>query len=103
MSKYQELRQSPPKLDIKQGADEVIFTTISCMCDNKHSIRFRKNNDGNFKMSGMGFSLSNWQFGFREGGIDPYQIEWEADEGNWSEVIRMINSGTELIKKVVSR
>jgi hypothetical protein len=27
MSKYRELRQNPPKLTIKDGAREVIFTT----------------------------------------------------------------------------
>lgn len=102
-SKYTELRKSPPVLDIKKDAKEVIFTTISVMCDNRHTIRFRKNDNGEFKMSGMGFSLSNWQFGFKEGGIEPYQIEWKADEGNWDDVIRMINSGTEAIQKVVSR
>ena len=102
-SKFQELRFNPPKLTIKEGAKEVIFTTISCMCDNKHTIKFRKNDNGEFKMSGMGFSLSNWQFGHREGGIEPYQIEWTADEGNWKEVERMINSGTERISNVISR
>ena len=85
-------------LNVKKEAREVIFTTISCMCDNKHTIRFKKNNDGDFKMSGMGFSLSNWQFKH-----EVHDIEWKADEGNWSEVIRMINSGTEVIQKVVSR
>jgi hypothetical protein len=103
MSKYKELRLNPPKLNIKKGAREVIFTTISVMCDNKHTISFRKNDNGDFKMSGMGYALSNWQFGYREGGIEPYQIEWEADNENWVDVIDMINSGTEVIKGVVSR
>ena len=103
MSKFRELNQNPPKLTIKKGAKEEIFTTISVMCDNKHTIRLRKNDDGEFKMSGMGYSLSNWQFGYKEGGIKPYQIEWEADEGNWKEVERMINSGTERIASVISR
>jgi hypothetical protein len=34
MSKFIELRQNTPKLAIKEGAREVIFKTISCMCDN---------------------------------------------------------------------
>jgi hypothetical protein len=34
MSKFIELRQNTPKLTIKEGAREVIFKTISCMCDN---------------------------------------------------------------------
>jgi hypothetical protein len=38
MSKFIELRQNAPKLTIKEGAREVIFKTISCMCDNVHHI-----------------------------------------------------------------
>ena len=105
MSKYQELLQNPPKVyqEVKKNAKEVIFYVVSCMCDNKYTLKFKKNEDGEFKMSGMGYSLSNFQFGYKEGGIKPYQIEWEADEGNWKEVERMINSGTERIASVVSR
>jgi hypothetical protein len=43
MSKFIELRQNAPKLTIKEGAREVIFKTISCMCDNVHHITFKKN------------------------------------------------------------
>ena len=96
MSKYQELLQNPPRVrsSIKKNAKEVIFYVVSCMCDNKHTLRFRKNDDDEFKMSGMGQALSNFQFGYKEGGIKPFEIEWEADNGNWTDVIEMINSGT---------
>lgn len=97
-SKYAELRKSPPVLDIKKDSKEVIFTTISVMCDNRHTIRFRKNDNSEFKMSGMGFSLSNWQFKH-----EVYEMEWEADLGNWDKVISMINTSTEAIQKVASR
>jgi len=105
MSKYQELLQNPPRVrsSIKKNAKEVIFYVVSCMCDNKHTLRFRKNDDDEFKMSGMGQALSNFQFGYKEGGIKPFEIEWEADNGNWTDVIGMINSGTEKIEKVISR
>ena len=33
----------------------------------------------------------------------PFEIEWEADNGNWTDVIEMINSGTSKIEKVISR
>lgn len=98
MSKYRELMSSPPKLTIKEGAREVIFKTVSCMCDNVHYITFRKNDNGDFKMSGGGFSLSNWQMKH-----PIHDIEWEADDNNWEGVIEMINSGTELIESVKSR
>ena len=98
MSKYVELRVNAPKLIIKEGAREVIFKTISAMCDNIHYITFKKNSDGDFKMSGNGFALSNWQMKHTT-----HEIEWEADENMWSGVIAMINSGTEAIESVVSR
>lgn len=98
MSQYRELFLNPPKLTIKDGAREVIFKTVSCMCDNVHYITFRKNDQGDFRMSGGGFALSNWQMKHAI-----HDIEWEADDANWKEVIKMINSGTELIESVKSR
>lgn len=103
MSIYQQLRQSPPKLNIKENAHEVIFKTISCMCDNVRYLTLKKNTQGEFEMRGsgnhgMGYSLSSWQFNFQ-----PHEITWAADENNWSDVIKMINSGTTLIAEVKSR
>ena len=98
MSKYQELRLNAPKLTIKEGAREVIFKTISCMCDNVHYLTFKKDENGDFKMSGNGFTLSNWQMKHPK-----HEIEWEADENEWGGVIAMINSGTKVIESVKSR
>jgi hypothetical protein len=98
MSKYVELRQNPPKLTIKEGAREVIFKTVSCMCDNVHYLRFKKNSDGDFKMDGMGFHTNNWQMKHPK-----HEIEWEADANEWGGVIAMINSGTKAIESVSSR
>jgi hypothetical protein len=39
MSKFRELRLNTPKLTIKEGAREVIFKTVSCMCDNVGHLR----------------------------------------------------------------
>jgi hypothetical protein len=98
MSKYRELRLNAPKLTIKEGAREVIFKTISCMCDNVGHLRFRKNDNGEFKLDGMGSAVSNWQMKHPK-----HEIEWEADENMWGGVIAMINSGTEAIESVISR
>jgi hypothetical protein len=98
MSKYVELRRNQPKLTIKGGAREVIFKTISCMCDNVHYITFKKDSNGDFKMSGNGFALSNWQMKHKK-----HEIEWTADEEGWDVVIKMINSGTAAIESVTSR
>lgn len=98
MSKYKELRQNPPKLTVINNPREVIFKTISCMCDNVHHITLKKNSEGDFKMYGNGFHLSNWQFKH-----EIHDIEWEADANEWGGVIAMINSGTSIVSEVKSR
>ena len=100
MSKYQELLHNPYKMhhkEIKEDVKEVIFYVVSCMCDNKYTLRFKKHN-GEFGMSGMGFALSNFGFSYK-----PFEIEWAADEGDWIRVKNMINSGTVKVEKVISR
>ena len=84
--------------EIKKNPRELMIHTVSSMCDNKHILSLKKNSDGEFKMSGRGYSLSN--FGF---GSPVYEIEWAADEGDWSKVIHIINSGYQRIDKIVSR
>jgi hypothetical protein len=98
MSKYKELIINSPKLTVKEGAREVIFKTISYMCDNVGYLKFKKNSEGDFKMSGNGYSLSNWQFKH-----PVHEIEWKADEEEWNEVVAMINSGVKIVESVVSR
>ena len=98
MSKFRELRLNAPKLTIKEGAREVIFKTVSCMCDNVGHLRFTQNEKGYFKMNGMGFAISNWQMK-----NEKHEIEWTADDEGWDEVIKMINSGTSVIESVISR
>jgi hypothetical protein len=68
------------------------------LCDKIHYLSFNKNDSGDFKMSGNGFSLSNWLMKHPK-----HDIEWEADGGDWDRVIEMINSGTEVIESVKSR
>ena len=100
MRKFSYVRtlNNPPKLQIKEGAKEVIFTTVSCMCDNIKYIRFKKNKEGDFKMNGKGFALSNWQMKH-----PTHDVEWVADEGNWTQVIEMLNTGTSKVCDVKSR
>jgi hypothetical protein len=95
---YVSLRQNPPKLKVKENARELIITTVSCMCDNIHYLSLKKNSDGDFKLDGGRFALSNWQMAHPK-----HDIEWAADEGKWNDVFKMINSGTEAISEVKSR
>ena len=84
--------------EIKKNAKELIIHIVSSMCDNRYILSLRKDSNGEFKMSGNGYALSN--FGFKS---PPYEIAWAADEGNWSEVIVIINSGYQRIHKIKSR
>lgn len=98
MSKYEQLKKAPPRPKIAKNAKEVIFTTISCMCDNKHLIRFKKDARGEFQVGGCGNDLRNWQMKF-----DKYDLTWAADKEDWQRVIEMINTGTSLIESARSR
>ena len=98
MRKYRELIFDPPTIEVKKSAREVIFKTISCMCDNVHHLTFKKDKQGDFRLHGNGFSLSNWQIKFER-----FELEWFADDEQWSDVVRMINTGTSKVASVVSR
>lgn len=84
--------------EVKKNARELKIHIVGSMCDNKYILSLKKNSDGEFKMSGGRFSLSN--FGFKS---PVYEIEWAADEGDWREVIDIINGGYQRIDKIVSR
>lgn len=98
MSKFQQVNANPPVLEVKVGANEVIFTTVASMCDNVHYMKFKRPVGGEFKMSCSGHSYNN--FGFK---IPQFEMEWLADEGNWPTVIKQINSGYQRIMEVKSR
>ncbi len=98
MTEYQVLTHNPPKISIKKDAREVVFNTTASMCDNKHTITFKKRDDGDFGVSGGRFALSNW--GMKN---DLTDLRWAADDQNWPEVVRIINSGYEVVSSVRSR
>ncbi len=98
MNKYRELLNNPPKLEVKKNAREVVVNLISCMCDNRSKITLKKNDDGDFKLNSHRDSYRNFQMKF-----DKDDIEWEADDNNWNDVFRMINSGTSKIDNIKSR
>lgn len=104
MSKYRELKRNPPLIDVRKlkNKKEVIFTLVSCMCDNIAYLRLKKNADNEFRVntynSHCGLVYSNFQF--KHTG---HEIEWAADENKWGDIIRMINSGTSVISEVISR
>ena len=99
MSKYQELLNNPPHIELpKSTAREVVIKVVSCMCDNRYTFTFKRNADGDFKMSTGAFAYSNFQFR-----TDKDEMEWAADDNQWNDVFFMINKGTVKIEKVKSR
>jgi hypothetical protein len=94
---YEELINRPPRIEVDPNAREVVFYTISAMCDNKGHLRFKRTN-GEFKLSGMGFAVSNWQIPKKE-----FELEWLADEGKWDEIRHAIDLGVTKVQKVISR
>ena len=103
ISKYQELRSIPMQCElleeqVKPNSRELVITLVSCMCDNKSTMRLKKNQEGDFKLTCDREAFSNFQTKFRKD-----EIEWAADDGNFFEVFKMINSGTSVINEVKSR
>lgn len=102
MSLYQDTRANPPKLAIKAKVKEVIFDCISPMCDNKFYIRFKKNQEGDFKVSVFNahcaYAFSNLQL------KEPaHALEWLADDEKWEDVVRIINTGVQVVASVQAR
>lgn len=99
---YSDLLSNPPKIVVNENSREVIFTMISCMCDNISYLNFKKNSDGDFKIihynDKCALSTSNLQM---KHNID--DICWSADSGDWNTVVDMINSGTSKVSSVKSR
>lgn len=99
MSKYRELLNTPPKLEIKKNSKEVVFTLISCMCDNVNYFTFKKDSDGSFCMNMGRHAISNLQIP----GDYRTDLLWAADDQDWEKVISVINTGTSKIESVRSR
>ena len=98
MSKYQELLVNPPKLKIEGKPKEIKIDLVSCMCDNKYRWTIKQNEDGDYKINTHGFAYSNWQIKERKD-----DIEWIADEGDWNEVFKIINTGTSKVESIKYR
>ena len=99
MSKFSELQTNPPKIEVKKGAREVIFTLVSVMCDNRYKYGFKKNEQGDFQALRFGYAFSTFQIE----GYDEIDIVWAADEEKWQDVVKMINTGTCRVELVRSR
>jgi hypothetical protein len=88
---------------IKKDAKEVVFTLISCMCNNTSYLKFKKNERGEFMVllynDYTHLALSNLQM--EKGYLD--NLLWNADDNNWQEVLRIIRTGTSAVYGIRSR
>jgi len=97
MSRYRELMENPPKISIdEESPKEVIFYLVSCMCDNKYKITFKKKDNGEYSISAGVHSLKN----FRMKGDYYTDLRWCAEDNEWDKVVNIINSGTEVVESV---
>jgi len=80
---YKKLRKNPPELKVEKNPKEVIVNTVD-RDGNKFRLLFNKKGGG-FGFSADGWSIKNWDFGYKA-----KDIEWKADEGDWDSVFDMI-------------
>ena len=102
MNTYRQLLNNPPKFKLptkKQKVKAVVFDICSCMCDNRYRFTFKKNESGEFRLFTNGFAYSNFQIK----GHYSEDLEWLADDGDWNDIIKAINSGTQLVEKIKYR
>ena len=83
---------------VVENAREIQIHTVAGMCDNKHRLTLKKNEDGDFKLHRNGFAYDNFGIPY-----DQYELVWAADEGNFVAVFKMINAGFQVVEKVKSR
>ena len=98
LSKYRELLINPPKLKLEGKPREIKINLISCMCDNSYRWTIKQNSEGDYRINTHGFAYSNWGIKYRKD-----DIEWVADEGDWKEVFKMINTGSSKIESIKYR
>ena len=95
MSKYRELISNPVKNIITGKPKQVLIDLISCMCDNKNQITFALNENGSYSCLTHGYAFSNYQMN-----CSKPDLLWEAEEGEWDNVLKMINTGTSQVSQI---
>ena len=98
MSTYQKTKNNPPALYIKGTPREVKIDLVSNMCDNRYRWTFKKNEEGDYKLNTHMFAYSNFGLSIRKD-----DLEWIADEADWTSVINEINRGSSLVTNIKSR
>jgi len=77
---------------------KVIFKMTSCMCNNISFVKVEKREDRwtvSHYNDHCALAFSNLQCDCNE-----EDIIWEVEDGNWHEVVRLLNSGTSTITDI---
>ncbi len=82
---------------VKPNAKQVIITTHDPM-GNERKLIFTVQGDGSYRLTKKGGSLANYQFDCAVA-----EIVFEANDQNWTEVERMISTGTHIITNIHSK
>ena len=99
MSKYDELTENPPKLEVKGEPRQVKLDLVSVMCDNRYRWTFeRKTPEHDFELWTHGYAYSNFHMSLRKD-----DLEWLADDGKWNKIFNAINDGVQVVESVKYR
>ncbi len=90
--------------EVKKKHCTLIFTIVSCMCDNISYLRLKKDKKENtvqvhYYNDHCSYSFSNMQ----TEGNGKENIKWAFLDNNIEEIIRIINTGTVAVSSVKSR
>ena len=99
MSRYDELTENPPKLEVKGEPRQVKIDLVSVMCDNRYRWTFeRKTPEHDFELWTHGYAYSNFHMSLRKD-----DLEWLADDGEWDAIFDAINDGVQVVESVKYR
>jgi hypothetical protein len=98
MTKYEQLKNAPIKLNVCKNPREVHFNVVSCMCDNRHIISFKKKENGEWDHHGNGQAMSNFKLK-----LDSIDLNWSAEDGAWKDIFNAINNKYQFVEKIRSR
>ena len=99
MSRYDELTENPPKLEVKGEPRQVKIDLVSVMCDNRYRWTFeRKTPEHDFELWTHGYAYSNFHMNLRKD-----DLEWLADDGEWDAIFDAINDGVQVVESVKYR
>ena len=83
MSRYDELTENPPKLEVKGEPRQVKIDLVSVMCDNRYRWTFeRKTPEHDFELWTHGYAYSNFHMSLRKDDLETLRDDLSVDNDN---------------------